>query len=132
MKVEQIDFALLGDERGRLTVIEENRHIPFPIKRVYYIYDTLPDVIRGCHAHRKLKQIAIVMQGSCDFILDDGHEKVSVHLDSPTRGLVLDEMVWHEMHNFAEGTVLMVLASDYYDESDYIRDYDAYLKEVAP
>ncbi|MCQ4054004.1 MULTISPECIES: FdtA/QdtA family cupin domain-containing protein [Aeromonas] len=122
-----IDFAALGDERGALVALEANRQIPFDIKRVYYIYGTVQGVARGFHAHKALKQVAIAVRGSCRFVLDDGNERVEVLLDNPAQGLLIESFMWREMHDFSADCVLMVLADQLYDESDYIRDYDYFL-----
>ena len=128
---ELIDFKAIGDERGWLVVIEENENIPFNVKRVYYIYDTKKEIVRGKHAHRKLQQIIFCPKGSCDFILDDGKERKTIHLDSPHKGLYIKNNLWREFTNFSDDCVVMVLASEHYDESDYIRDYDQFLKEIS-
>ena len=130
MLYKLIEFTIMGDDRGSLIALEENHNTPFDIKRVYYIYGTIPDVRRGLHAHKNLKQIAICITGSCIFHLDNGHEKDDILLDSPTQGLLIEGLVWREMYDFSPDCVLMVLASEYYDENDYIRDYDAFLKEL--
>lgn len=123
-----IDLPVLGDERGSLVVLEENRNIPFEIKRVYYIYGTQKGVARGFHAHKELKQVAICLSGSCRFVMDDGLKKNEVILNSPSQGLLIDVMQWHEMYDFSEDCILLVLASDIYDEADYIRDYDSFMQ----
>lgn len=123
-----IDLPQLGDERGSLVVLEQNEIIPFDIKRVYYIYGTKKSTSRGFHAHKKLNQVAICISGSCRMILDDGGTREEVLLDSPTRGLLVDNMVWHEMHDFSEDCVLLVMASQHYDEADYIREYGDFVK----
>jgi len=125
-----IDFRIIGDDRGSLTALEENHNTPFDIKRVYYIYDTKPGVRRGFHAHKDLKQLAIAVSGSCTFHLDDGHDTAEVRLDSPNRGLLIEGLIWREMYDFSPDCVLMVVASDYYKESDYIRDYAQFKQEV--
>ncbi len=130
MKLNIINFKSLGDERGLLISLEQNRNIPFEIKRVYYIFDTQKEVSRGFHAHKKLKQLAVCVSGSCRFVFDDGAEKKEVVLGDPLKGIVIDKMIWHEMHDFSEDCVLMVLASECYDESDYIRNYDIFLEKV--
>ena len=111
------------DPRGSLFPIEGNRDIPFAIKRVYFLRDLLPDVPRGFHAHRQLQQIAVCVSGSCSFVLDNGRDAECVEIAHPGVGLMIDKLVWHEMHSFSDDCVLMVIASDYYDERDYIRDY---------
>ncbi|WP_368168895.1 MULTISPECIES: sugar 3,4-ketoisomerase [unclassified Aeromonas] len=127
MLINLINFNALGDDRGHLVAIEENRHVPFEIKRVYYLFDTKLDVARGFHAHKAVKQVAICLTGSCRFVMDDGSNKQSVVLDSPAQGLLIDIMQWHEMYDFSHDCVLLVLASDIYDESDYIRNYDEFI-----
>ncbi|MDU4842085.1 MAG: FdtA/QdtA family cupin domain-containing protein [Leclercia adecarboxylata] len=126
MKIDFIPLQVHGDERGALVSLERERNIPFDIRRVYYIFDTKQGVTRGFHAHRKLKQVAIAVKGSCRFILDDGNERVNVILDNPTQGLLINSFVWREMTDFSEDCVLMVLADMEYEESDYIRDYSAF------
>lgn len=129
MEYELIDFKIRGDERGSLVALESNGEIPFEIKRVYYIFGTARDVVRGCHSHRKLEQIIFCPHGSCDFILDDGKEKKTIHLNKPYQGLHIKNSIWREFTNFSDGCVVMVLASEHYDEADYIRDYNQFLKE---
>jgi len=128
--VKFIDFKPLGDDRGSLVALESERSIPFKIERVYYIFGTKDGVSRGYHAHRNLKQVAVCVTGSCRFILDDGFERQEVVLDSSTKGLLIEGLIWREMHDFTPDCVLMVLASDYYDEDDYIRDYHKFVKEA--
>lgn len=126
--IKYIDFPQLGDNRGRLVVVEGNKIVPFDIKRVYYIYGTETGVSRGFHAHKSLLQIAVCVSGSCKMLLDDGIEKVEVVLDSPTKGLLIESFIWHEMHEFSDDCVLLVFASEFYDEADYVRSYDEFLK----
>ncbi|MDD1792388.1 FdtA/QdtA family cupin domain-containing protein [Enterovibrio sp. ZSDZ42] len=128
--VNIIKFKTLGDERGQLVSLESNGNIPFEIKRTYYIYDTSPGVPRGYHAHFTLRQTAVCLKGSCVVLMDNGIEKVEVTLDSPTKGLMIEPMQWHEMYDFTNDCILMVLASDNYDELDYIRDYDDFVGAV--
>ncbi|MGE4416323.1 MAG: FdtA/QdtA family cupin domain-containing protein [Marinobacterium sp.] len=128
--VKLIDFPPLGDDRGSLVALEANKTVPFEIKRVYYIFGTKQGVARGFHAHKALKQVAVCVTGSCRMLLDDGQNKEEVLLDSPTKGLVIEDLVWREMHDFTPDCVLLVLASEHYDEADYIRDYDDFLKVV--
>ena len=130
MQIKLIQLQTHGDERGRLVALEEEKNIPFPIKRVYYMFETTAGVRRGLHAHKKLQQIAIAVRGSCRFHLDDGKEKIEILLDSPSQGLLLEPYMWHEMYDFSEDCVLMVLADDFYDENDYIRSYDEFVKAV--
>ncbi|MCI5969163.1 FdtA/QdtA family cupin domain-containing protein [Helicobacter sp.] len=118
------------DARGKLVSLEGLKNIPFAIKRFYYMYDTIPDKERGFHAHRELEQLVIAIDGACEFVLDDGRSRDSVWLNRPDVGLYIGKKMWREMRNFSYGCKLMVLASDYYDESEYIRDYAMFLKEV--
>jgi dTDP-4-dehydrorhamnose 3,5-epimerase-like enzyme len=124
--IRVISLPSLGDERGGLVAIEASKHIPFEIKRAYYIFGTQVGVARGFHAHKKLQQLAICVAGKCRMLLDDGVVKESVWLDSPTKGLLIGNNVWREMHDFSDGCVLLVLASEHYEESDYIRDYSEF------
>lgn len=126
--IKTVSFKPLGDERGSLVALESEQNVPFEIKRVYYIFGTKAGVARGYHAHRNLKQVAVCVTGSCRFVLDDGIRREEVILNSPTTGLVIEDMVWREMHDFSADCVLMVLANQYYDESDYIRDYEAFVR----
>jgi dTDP-4-dehydrorhamnose 3,5-epimerase-like enzyme len=128
--LKTIDFPLLGDDRGSLISLEANKQIPFDIKRVYYIYGTEKEVARGFHAHKQLQQVAVCVAGKCRMILDDGKKREEMLLDSPAKGLLIEDMVWREMHDFSEDCVLLVLASEHYDESDYIRDYETFLDSV--
>lgn len=128
--IHWIDFPKIGDDRGNLVVLEENKNIPFSIKRVYYLFDLQSDIPRGFHAHKELVQIAVCVKGHCDILMDDGKNKETVTLDSPDKGLLIDVMQWHEMRNFSEDCVLLVLASNIYDEADYIRSYEQFQNEV--
>lgn len=125
-----IDFDVRGDHRGSLIALENGKNLPFSVQRVYYIFGTHPDVRRGYHAHRALKQVLICTSGSCRILLDNGTSKQTVELDSPTQGLYIDGLVWREMFAFSKDCVLMVLASELYDEADYIRDYPKFLQEA--
>ncbi|MCU4622095.1 WxcM-like domain-containing protein [Acinetobacter radioresistens] len=127
--IKLIDLPSLGDQRGGLVAIESNQSIPFEIKRLYYIFNTT-NQSRGYHAHIDLKQVAVCVKGSCRFILDNGHAREEVTLNSPTQGLYIEALTWREMHDFSDDCVLLVLASEHYDENDYIRDYQDFLKEV--
>ena len=131
--VEWIDFQSLGDERGSLVAVEIgiDKAVPFEIKRVYYIYHTDMGVSRGYHAHKKLKQVAICVAGKCRMLLDNGTNREEVWLDSATRGLLINDMTWREIHDFSKDCVLLVLASEHYDEMDYIRNYDDFLRLVS-
>lgn len=130
--IKWIDFKSLGDERGSLVALEigKEKELPFSIKRVYYIYRTAEGVSRGYHAHRDLKQVAICVAGTCRMILDNGHTRDETWMDCPTKGLLIESMVWREMHDFSDDCVLLVLASEHYDESDYIRSYSDFIKVV--
>lgn len=125
-----VNFQTLGDERGSLIALEENYNTPFAIKRVYYIFDTKEGVRRGYHAHIDLKQMAICVKGSCKFLLDDGVKKEHIELNCPNKGLLIEGLIWREMYDFSEDCVLMVLADEHYNEDDYIRDYNTFLREV--
>ena len=130
MEVTRYTFPPHGDDRGQLVAIEENKDLPFDVKRVYYIYDTLPGVRRGFHAHRNLQQILLCVSGSCKIHLDNGKETAEVLLDKPNEGLYIANDMWREMYDFTPGAVLLVLASEHYDEADYIRNYDDFIKLV--
>lgn len=130
MEIERIQFQQHGDSRGMLVALEQERNVPFQIRRVYYLFATGSDVHRGQHAHRHLNQLAIPVRGSVTFLLDDGSGPVEVVLNDPTQGLLLGRMVWRELYNFSEDCVLMVLADQLYDPADYITSYDDFLREV--
>ncbi len=130
MQVIKYMFQPHGDDRGQLIALEEYNDIPFEIKRVYYMYDTLEGVRRGFHAHKSLEQILICIHGTCKVLLDNGREKKIVPLEKPYEGLYIPGNMWREMYDFSPDAVLMVLASDYYKEEDYIRDYDEFLKMI--
>lgn len=130
MQIIKYRFQQHGDERGQLIALEEGKDVPFEVKRVYYMYDTKDGVRRGFHAHKSLEQILICVHGSCKILLDDGREKADVVLDCPYEGLYVSNVMWREMYDFSPDAVLMVLASEYYDECDYIRDYDEFLKYI--
>lgn len=124
-----VELPAYGDGRGDLVSVEGGKHIPFTIKRVYCLYH-LGDHPRGMHAHRQLQQLAFCVHGSCRFVLDDGTKREEVVLSDPRKGLLIGNLVWREMHDFSDDCVIMVLASEHYDESDYIRDYDTFLVTV--
>ncbi len=128
--IQWVDFPPLGDERGSLVALEGSKTVPFDIKRVYYIFGTQQGVARGFHAHRKLKQVAICVTGKCRMVLDDGQIREEVWLDSPTKGLIIGDQVWREMYDFSPDCVLLVLASEHYDETDYIRNYDQFRRTI--
>jgi hypothetical protein len=125
-----IQLPKVVDPRGNLTFIESERHIPFAIRRVYYLYDVPGGESRGGHAHRKLHEFIIATSGSFDVNLRDGREKRVFHLNRGFCGLYVPHMLWRELSNFSTGAVCMVLASERYDESDYFRDYDEFEKAV--
>ncbi len=124
------EFKVLGDHRGQLVALEANRQIPFDVKRVFYIYGTQEGVPRGNHSHYKTKQFLVAVNGSCKVTLDNGKEKETFDLNKPNLGLFQDALIWGTMHDFSSDCVLMVLADEYYDASDYITNYDKFLKEV--
>lgn len=125
--INLIDLPVLGDERGSLVALESLKNIPFEIKRVYYIFGTDTQTSRGFHAHKQLQQLAICLSGQCRMVLDDGQKREEVWLDSPAKCLLIGNSIWREMHDFSADCVLLVLASEYYDEADYIRDYEMFL-----
>ncbi len=122
-----LKFDIKGDERGSLIALESLKNIPFEIKRVYYIFGNKQNIRRGFHAHKNLQQVLIAVSGSCKILLDDGTNKQEVLLDSPSKGLLIKNCVWREMFDFSSDCVLMVLANEVYEESDYIRDYQQFL-----
>ena len=128
MQVVKYVFQPHGDERGQLVALEEFNDIPFRIKRVYYMYDTVENVRRGGHAHKRLEQILICIHGSCKILLDNGMEKKVVPLEKPYEGLYIGHNFWREMFDFSSDAVLMVLASELFDENDYIRSYEEFLE----
>lgn len=130
MQVMKYMFQPNGDDRGQLVALEEFKDIPFQIRRVYYMYDTKTGVVRGRHAHKNLEQILVCIHGSCKILLDNGKEKKVVPLEKPYEGLYVANYMWREMYEFSPDAVLMVLASELYDENDYIREYEQFLKMV--
>jgi hypothetical protein len=125
-----IDLPRVKDQRGNLTFVEAGRHVPFDIRRVYYLYDVPGGSERGGHAHKVLHQFIIAMSGSYDIHLDDGFSKKTIHMNRSYYGLYICPMIWRVMDNFSSGAVCMVLASEYYDESDYYREYDQFISDV--
>lgn len=125
-----VELPRVTDPRGNLTFIEAGRHVPFDIRRVYYLYDVPGGAERGGHAHRGLSQLLVAMSGSFDVLLDDGREKRRVHLNRSYFGLHICPMIWRELDNFSSGSVCMVLASAHYDESDYYRDYSEFMADI--
>lgn len=130
MQYKLLKMEVNKDKRGSLIALENLKTVPFEIKRVYYIYDTKPDIDRGGHAHTNLEQILIMMDGACEVLLDNGKEKKSIILNRPDVGLYIGKNMWREMKNFSYGAKLLVLASDLYDEKEYIRSYDEFLRIV--
>ena len=124
-----IEIPKIEDE-GYLCFMEEKNHIPFSIKRVYYIFDVIKNAVRGRHTHRNTKQVIFCIQGSITIILDNGKDKEAITLNKVNQGLFLDKMMWHEMVGFKKGTILLIVASDLFEEKDYIRDYKTYSEEV--
>ncbi|HEV2421510.1 MAG TPA: FdtA/QdtA family cupin domain-containing protein [Candidatus Acidoferrales bacterium] len=127
-----LDFPRVNDPRGNLTFIEGGRHVPFEIKRVYYLYDVPGGAERGGHAHKDLHQLIIAMSGSFDVILNDGAQQKRFHLNRSYFGLYVCPMIWRELDNFSSGSVCMVLASNLYDEGDYYRDFQSFVKARQP
>jgi hypothetical protein len=125
-----IEFPKIGNASGNLTFIENRRHIPFAVERVYYTYDVPGGAVRGGHGHKALEQIIIAMSGSFDIVLDDGADKKRFHMNRSYYGLYICPMIWREIDNFSSGSVCLVLASAAYDECDYYRDYPSYLDAV--
>jgi len=125
-KCRVIELPKITDTRGNLTFIESERHIPFEIKRTYYLYDVPGGARRAAHAHRELHQLIIGMEGSFDVTLDDWHTKKKFHLNRSYYGLYIPPMIWRDLDNFSSGSVCMVLASDFYNEAEYIRDYSEF------
>lgn len=125
-----LELPKITDPRGNLTFVEANRHIPFSIQRVYYLYDVPGGSERGGHAHKALSQLIIAIAGSFDIHLDDGHAKKTIHMNRSHQGLYVCPMIWREIDNFSSGAVCMVLASEYYDEADYYREYNQFVSDV--
>jgi dTDP-4-dehydrorhamnose 3,5-epimerase-like enzyme len=125
-----VNFPKIADARGNLSFIEENSHVPFDIKRVYYLYDVPSGATRGGHAHKKMEQVIIALSGSFDVTLDDGYHRETFFLNRPHYGLYIPPSVWREMKNFSSNSIALVLASTLYDEKDYIRDYETFKKSA--
>jgi dTDP-4-dehydrorhamnose 3,5-epimerase-like enzyme len=129
--VNLINFGKIGeDDIGFITPIESNKNIPFNIKRIYYIYDIKTDVTRGKHAHKDLQQVLICVSGNCKISCDDGKKKKIFELNKKNQGLYIKDLIWREMFDFSKDCVLLVLASDFYKERDYIKDYKEFLTLV--
>jgi len=127
---EIIELPKITDPRGNLTFVESQRHVPFDIKRVYYTYDVPGGTQRGGHAHKELKQLIIAVSGSFDITLDDGFQKKKFNLNRSYFGLYVCSMIWREIENFSSGSVCLVLASEFYSEDDYFREYEGFLNVV--
>ncbi len=125
-----IELPKISDVRGNLTFVESGRHVPFDLKRVYYLYDVPGGAERGAHGHKDLEQFIVALSGSFDVLLDDGHNKKRIQMNRPYYGLYVCPMIWRDITNFSSGAVCMVFASEYYDEADYFRDYDQFLESV--
>lgn len=132
-KFRRVALPEIADGRGRLMFVEETRHIPFPVRRLFSIYDVAPGMTRGGHAHRQQQQFLIMVSGACNVVIDDGRARASEILDSPTQGLHIPAGLWVELEDFTAGAIAVVLASDLYDEADYVRNYDEFkrLKAIA-
>lgn len=130
MEIKLVQLQKHGDDRGALIALEDQRNVPFEIKRVYYLFGTKEGTRRGLHAHRNLRQMVIAVRGQCRFLLDNGNERVELFLDNPAQGLLIESMIWREMYDFSPDCVLMVLANAHYDESDYVRDYKEFLENI--
>ncbi|MDM5148080.1 FdtA/QdtA family cupin domain-containing protein [Candidatus Persebacteraceae bacterium Df01] len=124
-----VQLRHIADSRGTVTFIESERDIPFVVKRAYWLDNLSPEQARGFHAHQNLRQVAFCLRGNCEMALDNGHERQTILLDTPTRGVLIDKMIWHEMR-FMDNALLLTFASDYYDEADYIRSYDIFLEII--
>ena len=127
-----INLQKIADPRGNLTFIEGNRHVPFDIKRVFYLYDVPGGADRGGHALKTCQQFLIAMSGSFDVILKDGVKEKRIHLNRSYYGLLIAPMIWREMDNFSSGSVCLVVASENYDAANYIRDFDEFMKTIKP
>ncbi|CDZ78806.1 TDP-4-oxo-6-deoxy-alpha-D-glucose-3, 4-oxoisomerase [Legionella massiliensis] len=129
-KVEQVELQVMGDSRGSLIPVEMGTNIPFELKRVYYIFNTKDGVSRGFHAHRESQRLVVCVSGKCRMVLDDGKTRQELWMDSAEKGVLVSNLIWLELHEFSPDCVFIVFASDYYRESDYIRDYQQFLKEA--
>ena len=128
--IKNLKFDLKGDNRGSLIALEQLKEIPFDIKRIYYIFDTKHDIARGFHAHKNLEQVLICVNGSCKIKLDDGKNQQIVELNYPDQGLYIGSNIWREMFDFSQGCVLLVVASEYYDEKEYVKNYSEFIKGI--
>jgi len=127
---KMVNLPKINEPRGNLTFIEGGRHIPFEIKRVYYLYDVPGGAERGGHAHKDLHQLIIAMSGSFDVVLNDGAQQKRFHLNRSYSGIYICPMIWRELDNFSSGSVCMVLASNFYDEADYYRNYQEFVRDL--
>ncbi len=125
-----IEFPKIHDPRGNLSFIESHKHVPFEIKRIYYLYDVPDGATRAGHAHKALEQVLVAIGGSFDVLLDDGKDRKRVHLDCSYFGLYIHPLTWRVIENFAYGTTCLAIVSDFYDESDYYRDYGEFLRAI--
>ncbi len=130
MNYKILKFNIKSDDRGSLIALENLKEIPFEIKRIYYIYNTKPEFPRGAHAHRELEQVLIMMEGSCELVLNDGKNIKNIILNRPDMGIFIGKNMWREMKNFSYGAKLLVLASDFYNEKEYIRNYEEFLRNI--
>ncbi len=130
MDYSLIEMKIHGDARGLLVAVEGGQHIPFDIKRFFFIFDTAPGVSRGCHAHKRIDQFILCAKGGFDITVDNGVERKTIRLDRPNLGIHIRPNVWSELSNFTPGCVVMVLASDHYKEDEYQRDYEKFLRSV--
>lgn len=130
IKYKELFFDELGDERGHLVVAECQKDIPFDIRRIFYIYETQEDVVRGQHANRNSEFVLINIKGTSKVLIDDGVEKNIVILDRPHKGVYLNRMIWKDMYDFSDDSILLVLSSHTYDGKEYIRDYNDFLSEI--
>ncbi|MCR4678888.1 MAG: FdtA/QdtA family cupin domain-containing protein [Lachnospiraceae bacterium] len=132
LNVSILDFGAIGDERGMITICEGEQDIPFIPKRVFYIYKSAHDVVRGCHANRITDFVLINVSGKSKVkVLDGRGNEIIYSLNRPNTGIYIPHMIWKEMYDFSEDSVLLCLASEHYDSNEYIRDYEAFLKEVS-
>ncbi len=125
-----IDFEIHPDERGKLTSLSSSKEIPFEIKRLYYTWDMPKEAIRGGHAHRNLDEVVICLHGFCDFVLDDGKETLTIHLDRPNKGIYIPAHLWRDFRNFSSDCVVILIASDYFHPEDHIKDYNEFLELI--
>lgn len=129
-KYKLLSFPQLGDERGHLVVVEGLKDIPFEIKRMFYIYGTKTNVVRGQHANKKSEFVLINLSGNCKIKVDDGENKEVIILDKPHEGIYLEKMVWKDMFDFSEDSILLVLSNHSYDSEEYVRDYENFKREI--